>query len=122
MGKLDARCILVRNLMIGAVALLALVLTVVAANAATYEEAKAQGLIGQQSDGYVGIVNPPGTEELQKLVADVNLQRRVSYQEIADSKQVPLADVEALAGKKLIERAKSGEWVKRADGKWARVP
>jgi hypothetical protein len=120
--KLDARCILVRNLMIGAVALLALVLTVAVAQALTYQEAKSQGFVGQQADGYVGIVNPPGTPELQKLVADINLQRREGYQKIAAEKQIPLAQIEALSGEKLISRARSGEWVRGADGKWVRIP
>jgi len=44
-GKPDTRCILVRNLMIGTVALLALVLTVVAAQAATCEVATRHGLV-----------------------------------------------------------------------------
>lgn len=83
--------------------------------------AKAQGLVGEQADGYLGIPNPPGSDEVQKFVADINLKRRAHYQEIASGNGTSLEAVQELAGQKLIESAKPGEYVRGTDGVWTKV-
>ena len=86
------------------------------------ESARNQGLIGEQADGYVAV--PPGvtaTAEMTKLVTEVNARRRERYAEIAARNGTPVEAVAALAGKKLIEGAPSGWWVK-PDGNWVKTP
>ena len=83
-------------------------------------EARAQGLLGEQWDGYVGIVASP-TPELEKLTADVNAKRKAHYQQIAQRNGTQLEAVAALAGKKLVEGAPSGQFVK-TNGGWTKVP
>jgi uncharacterized protein YdbL (DUF1318 family) len=102
------------------VAIALLVTLAVPAFALDLHEARTKGLLGEQWDGYVGIVASP-TPELEKLAADVNAKRRAHYQEIARRNGTGLEAVAALAGKKLVEGAPSGEFVK-TNGGWTKVP
>lgn len=76
------------------------------------DDAKSAGLVGEQANGYLGIVSSSAGSEIKALVEDINSKRKVKYQEIANSKNIPLSEVEALAGAKVIERAGAGEYVK----------
>ena len=75
------------------------------------------GTLGETDNGYVAMVrDDPGA----KAIADqVNARRRQRYQEIAAQRGVDVTAVEALAGKQLIDRAASGEFV-RVGGGWMR--
>ena len=114
----------VRTALVALIALIGFALSAGGALALDVQSAKAQGLVGEQADGYLGIPNPPGSAEVQKLVADVNLKRRELYQQRAAalSPPVSLEQYEAVAGDKLIRNAKSGEYVCSADGTWSKVP
>ena len=83
-------------------------------------EARAKGLLGEQANGYVGIVASP-TPELERLAADVNAKRKAHYQEIARRNGTQVDAVATLAGKKLVEGAPSGQFVK-TNGGWKKVP
>jgi uncharacterized protein YdbL (DUF1318 family) len=83
--------------------------------------AKAAGLVGEKPDGYVDVVSPSASAEAKALVADVNTKRRAAYARIAQQNGAPLADVAALAGKKLIDGAPSGSFV-YVDGQWRKQP
>jgi uncharacterized protein YdbL (DUF1318 family) len=99
----------------------ALLLTLAApALALDLDEARDQGLLGEQADGYVGIVASP-TPEVEKLAAEVNAKRRAHYAEIAERNGTAVDAVAALAGKKLVEGAPSGQFVK-TDGGWVKKP
>ena len=82
--------------------------------------ARSQGLLGEQADGYVGIVVRP-TPELERLASEINAKRRAHYAEIAERNGTSLEAVAALAGKKLIEGAPSGQFVK-TNGGWKKKP
>jgi hypothetical protein len=81
------------------------------------DSAKAQGSIGEQTDGYVAAVSASAPADVQALVADVNAKRRVAYQEIAQKNGTKLEDVAMLAAQKLISRAPAGAWI-RDKGQW----
>jgi uncharacterized protein YdbL (DUF1318 family) len=98
--------------------LLALALLAAPVSAVDLESAKRQGLVGEQPDGYLGVVRQ--TPEAAELVRSVNQQRRQSYQELAKRNGVPVDSVATLAGQKLIGRAGSGEYVRDAAGQWQR--
>jgi uncharacterized protein YdbL (DUF1318 family) len=83
--------------------------------------AKTAGLVGEKPDGYVAAVDPNPSPEVKALVADVNVKRRAAYERIARENGAPLADVAALAGKKLIEGAEKDTWV-YVGGRWQRQP
>ncbi|MFN4354676.1 YdbL family protein [Parvibaculum sp.] len=87
------------------------------------DSAKAQGLVGEKLNGYVGIVTALPTPEVSNMVDEINRRRRGSYQEIANrTPGATLASVEVLAGEKLIQRTPSGQFVETAPGRWVKKP
>lgn len=88
--------------------------------ALTLDEAKDQGLLGEQADGFLGVVK--ATPESSELKDTINKQRLALYQEIAKRNGTELQAVEQLAGKKAIEKSVSGQFVKPSSGSWTKVP
>jgi uncharacterized protein len=105
---------------IGAIVLLTLGLGIGLAQAESLEDAKAQGLVGERIDGYLGVVDSGAPGSVRSLVDQINAERQAKYAQIAKKQGAPLAAVAQIAGKKLIERAPSGEYVMGADGSWQR--
>lgn len=83
------------------------------------DTAKARGLLGERPDGYVEVVEPAAPADVQALAQDVNAKRRVAYEKIARQNGAPVTDVAKIAGKKLIDNAPPGTWVK-IGGKWVK--
>lgn len=77
--------------------------------ALTLDEARTQGRVGETLNGY--LVALKNDAETQKLVLDINHARRASYQQLADSNHLPVDEVAKMAGQKLVERARPGEYV-----------
>jgi len=105
---------------IGAIALLVLGLGIGAAQAGPLEDAKAEGLVGERIDGYVGVVDSGAPGSVKSLVNQINAEREAKYAQIAQKQGAPVAAVAQIAGRKLIERAPRGEYVMGADGRWQR--
>jgi len=79
--------------------------------------AKAAGQLGEQTDGYLGVVAAGGQAgEIARLI---NQARRTEYQKLAAQNNIQLGDVEAMAGKKAIDKTPPGQYV-RVDGQWRR--
>jgi uncharacterized protein YdbL (DUF1318 family) len=85
--------------------------------ASPLDDAKRAGHVGEQADGYLGVV-PGAPAAVRALVDRINAERATRYAEIAAKTDASPAAVAALAGQKLLERAGPGEWVRDADGKW----
>ena len=99
--------------------LIAAVLAVASsASALDLDGAKRQGLIGERPDGYVEVVGD-ASPDVRALAADVNAKRRAAYEKIARQNGAPLADVAKIAGKKLIDGAPAGTYVK-IKGSWVK--
>jgi len=88
------------------------------AAAISLDQAKSQGLVGEQANGYLGVVS--GGADVQALVADINGKRKQEYEGIARRNNTTLEAVEALAGKKAIERTPAGQYVRPPSGGWIR--
>ncbi|ECH8536309.1 YdbL family protein [Salmonella enterica subsp. enterica serovar Perth] len=86
--------------------------------ALTLDEARTQGRVGETLNGY--LVALKNDAETQKLVLDINHARRASYQQLADSNHLPVDELAKMAGQKLVERARPGEYVQGINGKWMR--
>ncbi|ECC0846664.1 YdbL family protein [Salmonella enterica subsp. enterica serovar Kentucky] len=86
--------------------------------ALTLDEARTQGRVGETLNGY--LVALKNDAETQKLVLDINHARRASYQQLADSNHLPVDEVAKMAGQKLVERARPGEYVQGINGTWMR--
>lgn len=79
--------------------------------------AKAQGLVGEQPDGYLGVVKAGG--DTAAVVQLINNARRNEYQKLATANGIKLADVEVMAGQKALDKTQSGHFVLR-DGQWVK--
>ena len=66
----------------------------VAVAASPLTQPKADGLIGEQANGYIGLVQQNVPANIKKLVNDVNAKRRAGYQNIAKKQGTSLAEVE----------------------------
>lgn len=77
-------------------------------------EAKAGGLVGETTSGYLAVV--VSSPEAEAVVNDINAQRRTHYQSIAENNGTSLTAVEALAGQTAIERTPSGQMIDMGGG------
>jgi len=81
-------------------------------------DAKTQGLVGEQPDGYLGVVQ--ATPDAVALAAEINAKRKAAYQDIASKNGATLAQVGAMTGQKVIDKAPAGTYVKTPDGQWVK--
>lgn len=84
------------------------------------QDAKSRGLVGEQPNGYLGIVGQPNAE-VNALVKDINTKRLSAYEEIASKNKTSLEAVEQLAGQKAMQKTASGHYI-NIDGSWTKVP
>ncbi len=100
--------------------LVAITLTLSAqfAYAASLQQAKSDGWIGEQNNGYIGFAKPGAPADVKQLVADVNGKRRTHFANIATKKRISIGDVEVVAGEKFIAKTASGQYVQDASGNW----
>jgi uncharacterized protein YdbL (DUF1318 family) len=88
--------------------------------AVTLQEAKEQGLVGEQRDGYVGLVASNVPAEVQALVRQVNEQRRQRYEQIARDNGITMAQVTTLAYEQAVQATQSGHYIQLPNGDWVR--
>lgn len=103
--------------------LLVLLITLLLAGTAyavTLQEAKEQGLVGEQRDGYVGFVTSNAPAEVQALVRQVNEQRRQRYQQIASENSITMAQVTTLAYEQAVQATQAGHFIQLPNGDWVR--
>jgi uncharacterized protein YdbL (DUF1318 family) len=87
------------------------------AHGAELAQVKGEGLVGERADGYLGLVQSDAPASVVDLVDEINRKRRAEYQRIAESNDLTLQEVQALAGKKAVERTAAGNWV-MTNGGW----
>ena len=87
--------------------------------AADLDSAKSAGLIGEREDGYLGFVVAEPGSDVVALVEDVNAKRKAQYARIAAQNGIQTSQVEALAGKKAMEKTAPGGYV-FSGGRWVR--
>jgi uncharacterized protein YdbL (DUF1318 family) len=84
---------------------------------AALSSAKAAGQVGEQPNGYLGAIN--GSSQSSEIANLINQARRDEYQRLAQQNGIQLGDVEAIAGKKAIEKTPAGQYI-QLNGKWVR--
>ena len=100
-------------------ALLIVLLTIsVAVAASLLTQPKADGLIGEQSNGYLGLVVQNVPADIRKLVDETNSKRKAGYQKIAAKQGASLSDVEKVGGNTAIEKTLRGNYIRDANGTW----
>ena len=90
------------------------------ARALSLNDAKAQGLLGEQPNGYLGVVPGNANAQVSALIQKINKKRRAAYQSVANSNGTTVKSVEDVAGIKLLERVQSGQWFMDSQSKWRR--
>lgn len=78
---------------------------------------KDQGVVGEMSTGYVGIVISNPSTEIRSFVQDINNKRRAIYAQEARKANITLAEVEAIAAKRNLEKTQSGHYI-NMNGSW----
>jgi uncharacterized protein YdbL (DUF1318 family) len=78
------------------------------------QTAKAQGMVGETTTGYLAPVK--AAPEVKKLVQEINAKRKAMYAKIAKRNGTSLQAVELLAGKKAIAKTPAGQFVNLGKG------
>lgn len=110
-----AKSFVVSALVLGGISLASPVL------ATTLNEARTQGLIGERPDGLVAAVSSTATTDIATLVAEINAARLSRYRQLAAKDGAPVEAVQAIAGEKLMGKARENGWyVMNSSGNWSR--
>ena len=90
-----------------------------AADKATVDAAKAAGKVGEQADGYLGIVaGADGT--ITAAVNSINAGRRAVYTQTATKSGVSPDAAGQATGAQLIAKTPAGEFIKPLGGGWTK--
>jgi uncharacterized protein len=101
----------------------AMAVTVVAGTAAAqqrdpaYAAARAAGEVGEQPDGYLGVVGTP-TPALRALVNNINIQRKAAYTKAAAAEGSTVEQFAFVSGCNLILKTVPGEKYQTPNGQW----
>ncbi|QSI84054.1 YdbL family protein [Erwinia amylovora] len=87
-----------------------------AAMALTLNEARQQGRVGETLNGYIAPIQQDA--ETRELVKQINAGRAQQYQQLAQQNSLTTQEVANIAGQKLVDRAKPGEYVRGINGQW----
>lgn len=87
-----------------------------AAAALDLQQAKDQGLVGEQANGYLAPLKT--SADVTALVKEVNAKRTSAYEQIAAKNGISVTDVAKLAAKKIIAKAEKGHMVQDDSGNW----
>ena len=88
--------------------------------AISLQEAKDQELVGEQRDGYVGLVAGTAAAEVRDLLSEVNEERQRRYQQIARDNGIDVQQVAALAWERAVQATRTGHYVQDENGNWVR--
>jgi uncharacterized protein YdbL (DUF1318 family) len=83
-----------------------------------YAAARAAGQVGEQPDGYLGVVGA-GSAEIRALVNAINIQRKAAYTQKAQASGATVEQLAFTSGCNLIAQTSAGEKYKTPDGAWA---
>ena len=86
------------------------------------DQAKNQCLIGEQADGYLGVVAGANPSDAQRReMRDVNQQRKAVYADLARRNGVSVEVTAQLTAEKLINQARPGQCVRNQQGRWIEI-
>ena len=90
-----------------------------AAAKAAVDAGKSQGVVGEQGDGFLGIVSG-GDAGLRAAVAEINTGRAAVYKDIAAKTGVTPEAAGQATAKQLYGRLAPGQYWKPLDGGWTK--
>lgn len=88
--------------------------------ALTLQEAKQQGVIGEQRDGYIGYVVGNVSAEVRAMVENVNGERMQRYRQIARENNITVEQVQTLAFEQAAEATRAGHFLQNTGGEWVK--
>jgi len=92
-----------------------------AAQPVTAAQLRATGQVGEQADGYLGIVSDAAPAQLRSQVNSINIRRRSAYIQLAGRRGVQPVAVAATMGCELLATAVlPGQYYRLRDGVWRR--
>src|SRR5215207_3785827 len=89
------------------------------AEKAAVDAAKAAGIVGEQGDGFLGIVTT-ADGAVTAAVTSINAGRAAVYADTAAKSGVTRDAAGQAVGTQLIQRAPAGQFVKQLGGAWTR--
>jgi len=107
-----------RRLLLAAVAIATLAGSAQAQRDPAYAAARAAGEVGEQPDGYLGVV-AGGSGELRAIVSNINIQRKSAYTQKAAASGATVEQLAFTSGCNLIAQTNQGEKYRTPDGGWA---
>jgi len=90
-----------------------------ASDKATVDAAKAAGTVGEQADGYLGIVSS-ADGATTAAVNDINAGRRAVYSQTAGKSGVTPDAAGQATGAQLIAKTPPGQYIKPLGGSWTK--
>jgi uncharacterized protein YdbL (DUF1318 family) len=103
--------------MVAIVALLGSATGALAQRNPAYQAARAAGEVGEQPDGYLGVVGS-ASAEVRALVNNINIQRKAAYTQQSASSGATVEQFAFTSGCNLIGQTAPGEKYKGPDGQW----
>lgn len=82
-----------------------------------YAAARAAGQVGEQPDGYLGVVS--GGEDVRALVRQINIQRKAAYTQKAQASGATVEQLAFTSGCNLVAQTSAGEKYRTPGGAWA---
>ena len=98
-------------------ALIAIAAPALAQRDPAYAAARAAGQVGEQPDGYLGVVS--GGAAVQAIVNNINIQRRAAYTRQAAANGATVEQFAFTSGCNLILQTSAGEKYRTPAGAWA---
>jgi uncharacterized protein YdbL (DUF1318 family) len=83
-----------------------------------YQAARSSGQVGEQTDGYLGVVGSQ-PQSIHNLVDDLNIKRRANYTQNAQAHSATVEEWAFTQGCILIMNTVPGEKYQAPDGTWA---
>jgi len=100
--------------------LFSLLLMMQGAFAADLKTAKEQGWVGEQNNGYLGLVKSDAPADMKALVADVNGQRKAQFAQIATKNGIAEAEAAKVFAREAAERTLPGNFIQNPAGAWVK--
>jgi uncharacterized protein YdbL (DUF1318 family) len=92
--------------------------TAVALQADASAKLRATGMVGEQADGYLGLVGS-GDPALRGQVESINIKRRAYYTDLASRRGAKIEEVAATTACELFRtKVASGQYFRGTDGAW----
>ncbi len=102
---------------------LALAASPALAASAIIDAAKAKCVVGEQTDGYLGVIDSAKADEaLKREVRSINQQRKAAYAELAARNGVTIEQAAQVTAERLLNSAPTGHCIQSPDGGWTKKP